>query len=100
MKFTDPQGRTLEVNSSDGSIPSERELDQMFSIKYGQSQKPSAYSEYGAPFAHALSLIAGDIPKAIGSRDISPAGQGRSWSREIINRWGCKRHKIITKFSW
>ena len=75
MKFTNPQGQTLDVNSSDGSIPSERELDQMFSIKYGQSQKPSAYSEYGAPFAHALSLIAGDIPKAIGSRDISPAGQ-------------------------
>lgn len=35
MKFTDPQGRTLEVNSPDGSIPSEGELDQMFSMKYG-----------------------------------------------------------------
>lgn len=35
----------------------------------------SLYSEVGAPFVHALSLIAGDVPKAIGSRDISPEGQ-------------------------
>lgn len=35
MIFTDPQGRTLQVNSPDGSIPSETELDQMFKIKYG-----------------------------------------------------------------
>lgn len=35
MKFTDPQGRTLDVNSPDGSMPSEGELDQMFSMKYG-----------------------------------------------------------------
>lgn len=38
MKFTDPQGRTLEVNSPDGSIPTEQELDQMFSMKYGGGQ--------------------------------------------------------------
>jgi len=36
MKFTDPKGRTLEVNSPDGSIPTEPELDQMFSMKYGK----------------------------------------------------------------
>lgn len=35
MQFTDPQGRTLQVNSPDGSMPSENELDQMFAMKYG-----------------------------------------------------------------
>lgn len=41
MKFTDPQGRTLEVNSPDGSMPSEAELDQMFSMKYGGNIAPT-----------------------------------------------------------
>lgn len=36
--FTDPQGRNLIVSSPDNSIPTEQELDQMFSAKYGQQK--------------------------------------------------------------
>ena len=41
LNFKDPQGRTLVVNSPDDSVPSEQELDQMFSKKYSQPQQPS-----------------------------------------------------------
>lgn len=34
MKFTNPQGQSIEVNSPDGSMPTESELDQMFAMKF------------------------------------------------------------------
>ncbi len=37
LTFTNPQGQSLQVNSPDGSVPSEGELDQMFAQKYGNS---------------------------------------------------------------
>lgn len=44
--FKDPQGRTLTVNSPDGSMPSEQELDQMFQAKYG-ADKPVEQKQPG-----------------------------------------------------
>jgi len=55
--FKDPQGRTLTVNSPDGSIPSEQELDQMFQAKYGadnaseQPKNPSMLETIGTNLA-------------------------------------------------
>jgi hypothetical protein len=42
LTFTDPQGRGLTVSSLDGSVPSEQELDQMFSQKYGNVSQPES----------------------------------------------------------
>lgn len=44
FNFKDPQGRSLTVNSPDGSVPSESELDQMFSNKYGNSSQPDVFT--------------------------------------------------------
>lgn len=57
MKFTDPQGRTLNVDSPDGSVPSEAELDQMFSMKYGN---------VGAPASSNVSAPKESIPQLLG----------------------------------
>lgn len=35
-QFTDPKGRTLQVDSPTDSPPSEQDLDQMFALKYGK----------------------------------------------------------------
>ena len=35
LRFTSPEGRTVEVDSPDGSIPSEQELDQIFASDNG-----------------------------------------------------------------
>ena len=50
LNFKDPQGRILIVNSPDGSVPSEQELDDMFARKYGQIQQSSQYT-YGQAIA-------------------------------------------------
>lgn len=39
LKFQNQEGRTIQVDSPDGSIPSEQELDQLFSVS-SQSAKP------------------------------------------------------------
>jgi len=63
MKFTDPQGRTLEVSSPDGSTPSEGELDQMFAQKYGGQQSPNPQS---------MAQQASQMPKGIGQPNQLP----------------------------
>lgn len=49
LTFKDPHGRSLTVNSSDGSTPSESELDQMFAQKYGDSQQSSQPDQASQP---------------------------------------------------
>ena len=70
FNFKDPQGRTLRVNSPDGSIPTEREIDRMFAIKYkdvGEIKRtPSGLEELGTRLkrfgAGETKALLGDIP--------------------------------------
>ncbi len=62
MTFTDPQGRTLQVNSPDGSVPSETELDQMFKMKYGNVAQADANATADAAINSRSSAIA-DLTK-------------------------------------
>ena len=63
LNFKNPQGQTLTVNSPDGSMPTERELDQMFSIKYGEPSVASQGISYVGqhPFKTALQPISKTI---------------------------------------
>lgn len=46
LNFSNPQGQTLTVSSPDGSVPSEQELDTMFSQKYGsESNKDTSNTD-------------------------------------------------------
>lgn len=45
LTFTNPQGQDLTVTSPDGSVPSEQELDTMFSQKYGSAQQTQKQPE-------------------------------------------------------
>lgn len=51
LNFKNPQGQSLTVNSPDGSMPSEYELDSMFAQKYGNvvQENPGSHPTYGAP---------------------------------------------------
>jgi len=56
LNFSNPQGQTLTVNSPDGSVPSEQELDTMFSQKFGSSNsednsnnEPNELAGFGQP---------------------------------------------------
>ena len=60
LKFTNPDGKTLSINSPDGSVPNEVELDIMFKKAY---PKATLYSEVGAPLLHGVSSFAFGIPK-------------------------------------
>ena len=68
IALDDLENKTVKKN-----IVSIDELERQ--INEPSPSKPTLYSELGAPFVHAASLAASDIPKAIGSRDTSEAGK-------------------------
>lgn len=89
LKFTNPQGQTLTVNSPDGSVPSEGELDSMFSKAYSSNEQTaldkatqnfveSATPKPASPLnpiqAGAVGLVKdqNNVPQALQSANVDP----------------------------
>lgn len=75
LTFKSPEGKQIQVNSPDGSMPSEGELDQLFAMSTGSTSDRSKFEtpEYqGGATSPANVKAQGDLQKA--QQDASPGG--------------------------
>ncbi len=74
LKFQHPDGRTITVDSPDGSTPSEQELDQLFNLPSPQSTQPTQEQPKGSSVLSKMTrMFMGSTPME-SAKTITEAG--------------------------